>query len=113
MLVKRLVAARGRANTKLGGVRPLISKPLDFRHEQHIGLDNLGGGANEHSSGMVTSQSMQAGLNQTGGDLYPLTKVSVEIVNRYCLSDISNTYIHSFLLIRILVSARLLVFVES
>ena len=74
--VKRSVAARGRANTKLGGNRPLISRPLDFRHEQHIGLDNLGSGANDHSTGMVTSHSMQAGLNQTGSDSYSLTKVS-------------------------------------
>ena len=71
---KRLVGARGRTNTRIGSSRPLISNPLDFRHEQHIGLDNLGA-PNEHSSGMVTSHSMQAGLNQTGSDLYPLTKV--------------------------------------
>ena len=75
--MKRTVASRGRANTKLPS-RPLISIPMDFRHEQHIGLDNLGVGANDHSSGMVTSHSMQAGLNQTGSDPYPLTKVSVE-----------------------------------
>ena len=73
----RSVVARGRANTKLLS-RPLISIPMDFRHEQHIGLDNLGVGANEHSSGMVTSHSMQAGLNQTGGDSHSLTKVSAE-----------------------------------
>lgn len=78
---KRLVVSRTRTNTRPhGGNRPLISRPLDFRHEQHIGLDNLGGGANEHSTGMVTSHSMQAGLNQTGNDLYPLTKVSAEIL---------------------------------
>jgi len=76
--MKRLVGTRSRANTKLGGSRPLISRPLDFRHEQHIGLDNLGS-SNEHSTGMVTSHSMQAGLNQTGNDLYPLTKVSTKI----------------------------------
>ena len=77
--VKRLVGARGRTNTRLLGSRPLISRPLDFRHEQHVGLDNLGPGGNEHSTGMVTSHSMQAGLNQSGSDLYPLTKVSAKI----------------------------------
>ena len=76
--MKRL-APRNRANTRIGNSRPLISNPLDFRHEQHIGLDNLGCGGNEHSSGMVTSHSMQAGLNQAGGDLYPLTKASAEL----------------------------------
>ena len=75
--MKRPVASRGRANTKLP-IRPLISIPMDFRHEQHIGLDNLGIEDNEHSSGMVTSHSMQADLNQTGSDPYPLTKVSIE-----------------------------------
>ena len=73
---KRLVAVRSRANTKIG--RPLISNPLDFRHEQHIGID----WPNEQSSGMVTSHSMQAGLNQTGSDLYPLTKVSIGVCVR-------------------------------
>ena len=73
----RLVATRGRANTRLLS-RPLISIPMDFRHEQHIGLDNLESGANEHSSGRMTSHSMQADLNQTGSDLHHLTKVSVE-----------------------------------
>ena len=75
--MKRLVAYRGHANTKLP-IRPLISLPMDFRHGKRIGLDNLGVEANEHLSGMVTSHSMQAGLNQIGSDPYPLTKVSIE-----------------------------------
>ena len=74
---KRLITVRRGTNTRIWS-RPLISNPKDFRHEQHIGLDYLGA-PNDHSSGMVTSHSMQAGLNQTGSDLYPLTKVSTEL----------------------------------
>ena len=79
--MKRSVGSRVRAGTTKLLTRPLISIPMDFRHEQHVGLDNIGVGANEHSSGMVTSQSMQAGLNQTSSDLHSLTKVSAE---NYC-----------------------------
>ena len=73
MQIKR---GRTRTVTKPGS-RPLISGPLDFRHEQHIGVDWMGsGGPSEHSTGMVTSHSMQAGLNQAAGsDGHPLMKV--------------------------------------
>ena len=67
---------RTRTTTKLAGMRPLISGPIDFRHEQHIGVDWMGSGSpSEQSTGMVTSHSMQAGLNQAGGDMHPLMKV--------------------------------------
>ncbi|XP_065912103.1 serine/threonine-protein kinase MRCK alpha-like [Dysidea avara] len=71
---------RTRTTTKLAGMRPLISGPIDFRHEQHIGVDWMGSGSpSEQSTGMVTSHSMQAGLNQAGGDMHPLMKTTQSI----------------------------------
>ena len=75
---KRLVGAHGHANIRIRSSRPLIISPLDFGHEQYIGLDNLGA-PNEHSTGMITSHSVQV---QTGSDLYPLTEVSTELCVR-------------------------------
>jgi len=65
MQIKR---GRTRTVTKPGS-RPLIPGPLDFRHEQHIGVDWMG-------SGSPSEHSMQAGLNQAAGsDGHPLMKV--------------------------------------
>ena len=76
--MKRSVGFRARAGTTKRLSRPLISIPMDFRHKQHISLEDTGVGATEHSSGTVISPSIQAGLNQTSGDSHSLTKVSSE-----------------------------------